>query len=124
LSVGTLLLGNQDIAPTGSLTTYAPSSVVTQPSCESSGSVYGAIIPPYAMRVVNVAPPAMAAAGVMISLSPSRVKVAAAPSTSTFDTERPWKSSENCVSGWVAFASMTVSPSRTCPTGWYWIVRS
>ena len=46
LSLGLSFTGYQPGEPCGSLTTYAPSAVGTQPSTESSGSTISSCVPP------------------------------------------------------------------------------
>ena len=56
LSFGLSLAGYQPGDPCGSLTTYAPSSVGTKPSIESSGSVIGTTTPEYSTTTENCVP--------------------------------------------------------------------
>jgi hypothetical protein len=118
-----LLLGKSVIAPIGWLTKLAPSTVLFQPSSESSVSVWMTGRPDVVTTVVKV--PSTGTLGVTISLCTSptalpplaelpptvfsiRVNVAGAPFTVTASTLYvllasvlvvPWKSKENDESG-------------------------
>src|SRR3954451_19156158 len=95
LSVGTLLVGNHVIAPTGSFTTKAPSLVGTQPSLEPSGSVYAAIVLAYVTVVVKALDAGMPCGGVTMSLPVSCLNAAGAPPTSTLEAGMLWRSRLN-----------------------------
>ena len=67
LSRGLSLAGYHPGEPCGSLTTNAPSSVVTQPSLLSSGSMTSVGSPLYSTRTTNVLPLRSGTRGVMTS---------------------------------------------------------
>ena len=86
LSRGLSLTGYQPGEPCGSLTTKAPSSVGTQPSIDSSGSVIGSGLPAYFTRTVNREPRSSLVAGLILtSCTPGRAKWARLPLTFRFE---------------------------------------
>jgi hypothetical protein len=74
--------------------------------------------------VVNVAPSANGAAGVIWSSSPIRSVFAAAPSTSTLSTVRARRSRSNRLSDSVAFAVITACPVMDLALGSYLISKA
>jgi hypothetical protein len=109
LSRGVLLLGNQVMAPTGSLSTTTPPSLVgIQPSFAPSGSMCVTGLPWY--LTVTRKRPSKTFDGLMINLSSRREKSALCPFTFTASTLSPSRSSENDFNRFFALAITVVSP--------------
>jgi hypothetical protein len=107
LSRGVLLLGNQVMAPTGSLSTTTPPSLVgIQPSCAPSGSMCVTGFPWY--LTVTEKRPSKTSDGVMINLLSRREKSALCPFTFTASTVSPSRSSENDFKRFVVLAITVV----------------
>src|SRR3954447_9562129 len=115
LSSGVSLQGYQPGEPCGSLTTKAPSGVLTQPSIEPSGSVTAVGTPLDRTTTVNPVPARSGTAGVTTSSWPSEggwANEAGRPSTVTAETVRLRRRSRSKVrSGCVAVAVIVAVPS-------------